>query len=47
MKLNNNFERISFIILICVFLAVSKCTNQKKIDYRKYPHYPYIIEKVK
>ena len=47
MKFNNNFERISFITLICIFLVGTKCSNQKKIDYKKYPHYPYKIEKVK
>lgn len=41
-------EHIAFIVLFGIFfyLFAVKCTA-KKIDAKKYPHYPYIIEKVK
>ena len=41
-----NIERIAFIVLFGIFfyLFAVKCTT-KKIDAKKYPHYPYVIEK--
>lgn len=42
-------EHIAFIALFGIFfyLFAVKCTADKKIDKAKYPHYPYVIEKVK
>jgi hypothetical protein len=46
MKINNNYERIAFIIIALVLMYIfNDCTPKKKIDYKKNPHYPYIIEK--
>lgn len=46
MKLNNNYERIAFIIIALALIYIfNGCTPKKTIDYKKYPHYPYIIEK--
>lgn len=38
-----NLLKCGFLFLIlCIF--VTNCTTKKKIDYKKHPHYPYIIE---
>lgn len=44
----SSIERWAEIILFIIFfyLFAVKCTT-KKIDARRYPHYPYVIEKVK
>lgn len=43
----SNLERVAFIVLFGIFfyLFAVKCTADKKIDVKKYPHYPYKIEK--
>ena len=44
-----NIERWAELALFIIFiyLFAVKCTADKKIDKAKYPHYPYVIEKVK
>ena len=45
MKINNNYERIAFIIVTLALLYIfNGCAANSKIDYKKHPHYPYIIE---
>lgn len=36
-----------FRIVIIVFIFLIGCSSKKKIDFKQYPNYPYIIEKVK
>lgn len=46
MKSKNNFERLFFIVLVLILMYVfNGCTTKKKIDYKKNPHYPYVIER--
>lgn len=45
MKLNNNVERVVFIVIaLILYFIFNGCSSNKKIDYKKHPHYPYIIE---
>ena len=45
MKPKSNLERVAFIVLMGIFMYLfNSCTINKKIDYKKHPHYPYIIE---
>jgi hypothetical protein len=40
-------ETLAYIVLFSIifYLFFSSCTSKKKIDYKKNPHYPYIIER--